>query len=272
MAHKRKHFIREKKIMVGSAYMETDIFSRDTLQDVSVKGTRSKKQNVSRPAQQNLNSKNARRYLRQLVNGNFVEGDIFLTLTYKDEFKPMTVEEAEKHVRNYLRRVARHRKRDHLEPLKYVLITEYRTDDHDNVIGRIHHHLLVNEMDRDVLEGLWQENRRKLGVANTRRMDPDMAETGNGFEGLVDYLVKDPKGKKRWSSSRNLKRPVSRNNDHKFSNKKIVQMANDPAAAYTYFSDMYPKWDIVSPIEFYYNELTDHWSAYLKMWRKPERR
>lgn len=262
-------FMREKKITVGHAYMEVDIFARDTVQDqVAKRGTRNKKQNETRPAQQNLNSKNARRYLVQLANGNFGKDDLFVTLTYKPEYAPKDVEEAEKHVRNYLRRVARRRKRDHLEPLKYILVTEYRTDDDGVITGKIHHHLLMNHMDRDVVENLWKENRRKLGQVRTEWIDPDLGETGNGIEGLAQYIIKDPKGRKRWSSSRNLKRPVSRANDWKYRRRRVAAMADDPAAAYLYYAEKYPDWEVVSPIEYRYNQVTGEWACYLKMWRK----
>lgn len=263
------NFTREKKIVVGSAYMETDIFNRDADQEqYAHRGTRSKKHNESRPAQANLNSKNARRYLRQLINGNFVDGDLWVTLTYTDAQLPKTVEEGEKHVRNFLRRIARRRKRDGLDSLKYVLVSEYPIHK-DGSMGRIHHHIVMNSMDRDAVENLWKENRRKLGMTNTRVLDSKGLETDNGFEGLAEYLVKNPAGKKRWSSSRNLKRPVSRTNDWRFRRRKIAELAEDKAAAYMFFSKKYPDWDI-SGIEFSYNELSG-WAVYLKMWRKPER-
>lgn len=260
---------REKKIMVGDMYQEVDIFSRDTEQDLATrKGTRSKKQRVTAPAQSNLNDRNARRYLTQLANGNFGEGDLFVTLTYKSEYAPSTVKEAEHHVTLFLRRVAYRRKKLHLEPLKYILVTEYRTDDDGNMVGKIHHHLIMNTMDRDVLESLWSERRRSLGFARTQKLQPEDAETGNGIEGLVDYLTKDPKGRKRWSSSRNLSRPVSRTNDHKYSRRRIRNLSEDTGGAYTYFKEKYPQWEIVTPVEFIQNKLTGEWNVYLKMWRK----
>lgn len=266
-------FTREKRVMVGHAYMEADIFTRDANQERAAKrGTRKRKHKVSAPAQVNLNHKNARRYLEQLANGNFEDGDLFLTLTYKPEFAPKTIEEAEKYVRNYLRRLARRMKKDHLEPLKYILVTEARVDEDNQVIGHVHHHLLINgELDRDLVEKMWTTNRKLLGDANTRRLDQRKDLTGNHFQGIADYMSKDPQGKKRWSSSRNLKRPVATHNDWKYRRRKIEALAQDPAKAYTYFSDKYPDWDIVAPIESQLNPITGEWSIYLKMWRKSER-
>lgn len=262
-------FSREKKIMVGSGYMEVDIFSRDPEQDrVARSGHRNKRQRETAPAQKNLNSKNARRYLEQLANGNFEDGDLFLTLTYKPEFAPKTIAQAERYVTNYLRRVARRRKQDHMEPLKYILVTEARTDEDGNVVGGVHHHLMINAMNRDLVERMWTANRKKLGMANTRHMDKDMDKRGNHFAGLADYMAKDPQGKKRWSSSRNLKRPVSRANDHKYRRRKVAQLAQDPAAAYAFYAEQYPDWEVVGPVEYTMNPVTGEWACYLKMWRR----
>lgn len=264
------YFCREKRITVGPEYMEVDIFTRDADQEQAARsGNRKRKQRETAPAQQNLNSKNARRYLEQLANGNFGKGDLFVTLTYKPECRPATIADAEKYVRNYLRRIARRRKRDDMEPLKYILVTEAKSDDTGVVKGNVHHHLMMNRMDRDLVESMWSANRKPLGQANTRWMNPDLDNNGNGLQGLADYMAKDPQGKKRWSSSRNLVRPVAQRNDWKYRRRKVAELATDPAAAYVYYSEKYPNYNIVSPIAYEYNEVTGEWAAYLKMWRKP---
>lgn len=116
-------YMREKKITVGDSYMEVDIIPRT--EEKPKKGVRSKKEKVSAPKQRNLNDKNARRYLIELGNGNFGEGDLHVTLTYKNEFRPQTIEEAERNVTNFIRRINYRRKRKHLDKLKYILVTEY---------------------------------------------------------------------------------------------------------------------------------------------------
>lgn len=147
----------------------------------------------SAPKQKNLNDKNARRYFRRLVKTNFSKGDLHLTLTYSDENLPADVEAAEQEVKNFLRRVARWRKRAGLESMKYIYITEVSGR------GRVHHHLLTKgDMDREVLESLWQK-----GWANAKKLQP----SSNGLNDIIAYLSKDPKGRKRWHPSRNLKKP-----------------------------------------------------------------
>lgn len=267
-------YMREKKITVGDSYMEVDIIPRNLEDEHHRKGTRSKKQKISVPKQNNLNEKNARRYLVELGNGNFGEGDLHVTLTYKDEYRPKTIEEAEKNVTNYIRRINYRRKRRHLPKLKYILVTEYDQDDQGKFTKKIHHHLIMDgALDRDTVESLWTfqipgtRKKQSLGFVRTDRLQPDAAETGNGIEGLLQYLSKDPKGKKRWSSSRNLQRPVSRKNDWKYRKSQLLKAKDAPDHGYTFFSKKYPKFNVVAPIEWQFNELTG-WHVYLKMWRK----
>ena len=74
-------FVREKKVDCGD-YREVDIIPRTEEAEKAVKGRRRKKQRESPPKQRELNSKNARRYLEKLANGNFFSGDLHVSLTY----------------------------------------------------------------------------------------------------------------------------------------------------------------------------------------------
>ena len=67
-------------------------------------------------------------------------------------------------------------------------------------------------MDRDKAEELWGK-----GTANANRMQANEL----GFEELANYLSKDPRGKKRWSQSKNIVIPVPDINDYKYSNTTI---------------------------------------------------
>ena len=118
-----RSFIREKKIYCGKQYREVDIFSyTDTQYRASQRGTRSRKIKESEPKQKNLNDKNARRYFVQTANLNFGDdpGALHVSATYSGKYLPPTVEEAEREVTNYLRRVQYQRKKQGLPPLKYI--------------------------------------------------------------------------------------------------------------------------------------------------------
>jgi hypothetical protein len=303
-------YIREKKTDCAD-YREVDIIPRTEQADMAVRGRRGKRKKAKRPKQNALNDKNAKRYLVQLGNGNFHAGDLHVTVTYSKDHLPGTVEEAEKIVNNYLRRLAYRRKKQGLAPLKYILATEYKLDKAGGWLKRIHHHIIMNEgLDRSEVEMMWTNTRinwkradsedkqaareyrrsiEQLGFANADRIQTNE----NGIEALCKYITKDPQGKKRYSSSRNLERPetervdstakekstermwrASRNltaptekcNDFKYSRRKVERLAMSPDGGLSEFQKIYADYNITSCEPIYYEQTG--WHIYLKMWKK----
>lgn len=303
-------FIREKKIDCAG-YREVDIIPRTEKAEEATKGKRGKRRKAQKLKQNALNDKNAKRYLVQLGNGNFCVGDLHTSCTYNVDNLPSTIEKAEKIVRNYLRRIEYRRQKLGLEPLKYILVTEYKFTKDGKQLKRIHHHIIMNGgMDRDEVEMMWTTQRinwkkadskdkeeakeyrdsiEKMGWVNADRLQ--MNE--NGIEGLCKYIVKDPQGKKRYSSSRNLERPetkredntpeatadrnlwkASRNleeptekcNDFRYSKAKVERLATSPDGGLSEFEMIYADYNIVSCEPVYYEQTG--WHIYLKMWKK----
>ncbi len=303
-------FIREKKTDCAD-YREVDIIPRTEKAEEATRGKKGKRRKAKKPKQNALNDKNAKRYLVQLANGNFNIGDLHTSCTYSEDNLPGTVEEAEKIVNNYLRRIAYRRQKLGLGPLKYILVTEYKFTKEGKQLKRIHHHIIMNGgMDRDEVEMMWSAQRinwkkadgadkkeaaayrdsiERLGWVNADRLQ--MNE--NGIEGLCRYIVKDPQGKKRYSSSRNLERPETKRedntpetvadqnlwkasrsleehtekcNDFKYSKAKVERMAKSPDGGLSEFKKIYADYDIVSCEPVYYDQTG--WHIYLKMWKK----
>lgn len=276
-------FYREKKTDCG-AYREADIIPRTDNAERAVKGKRGKKRKATEPKQKDLNDKNAKRYLVQLGNGNFGIGDLHVSCTYNAKNLPESVEEAERIVSNYLRRIAYRRNKLGLPPLKYILVTEYKFAKDGEQIKRIHHHIIMNGgLSRDDVEMMWTKERinwRKaekdpqykvspLGYANADRLQLNE----NGIEALCKYITKDPQGKKRWSSSRNLERPVEQPPaDHKYSRAQVERLAKSDDCGKEFFEKQFSGYTITEIKPEYYEETG--WHIYLKMWKKkkPERK
>ncbi len=267
-----RNFMREKKIYCGKKYLEVDIIPRTIWQEKTVKGKRAKRTKESEPKQKNLNDKNSKRYITQLANGNFGKGDLHVTCTYKDKYLPETPEEAEKEVSNFFRRLNHRRKKKGLESLKYILVTEYiMSDENEDKPIRIHHHILMNKgLSRDEVEELWSKRKKKgekegdtIGFINADRLQPNE----NGLEGISRYITKsrnNKKGKKRWSSSRNLIRPESIKNDYKYSKRKIEKLIKEND--FRFWEEQYKGYRVVEASPVYQDLLG--WSVYLKMWKK----
>lgn len=262
--------IREKKIYCGNNYLEVDIYNYTI---TSRRRGRSKKKKESLLSQKNVNDKNARRKFIQILESNFTKNDYHVTCTYSDKYLPKRIDDAEKEIANYIRRIKRKRKQEKKEDLKYILITAYKevTEEGEERPVRIHHHLIMNGgLDRDEIEELWSKGRGRkkeaIGYVNADRLQPD---PNTGLVALATYLIKNPTQKRRWTCSQNLIRPISRTNDHKYSRKEINKVAS--SIDISYWEKKYFGWyiaDKISGYEAIYNELTG-WSIYIKL-RKRE--
>lgn len=272
-------FYREKKVDCTD-YREVDIIPRTDNAERNARGKRGKREKESLPKQKDLNDRNSRRYLVQLGNGNFGRGDSHVSCTYDNEHLP-TVEEGERIINNYLRRIAYRREKKGLEPLRYILVTEYEYGKDGTTVKRIHHHIIMNGgLDRLEIKAMWTQDRinwrkfekdPKKYIMTIKMMgwvNEDWIQTNeNGIEAVCKYITKKRAGKKRWSSSRNLTRPIpQRPADHKYSKAQVERLARLPDAGRSFFEKQFKNYNIVSIDKQYYKDTG--WHIYLKMWRK----
>lgn len=190
-----------KEIRAGDQ-MEIDIYpEHKRWRDVPEEGRRRKKDNST--AQRNLNDRNARKQLERILNTNFGEGDLWITLTYDEGHLPEDMAEAVRNMQKFISRVNYQRKKRGLPAAKYVYVTEH-DEDHET---RWHHHIVMDgAMDRDTVESCWKLRSRN----QIRKIIPDE----NGLTGLAKYITKDgykrKKNERRWNASKNLKKPEIR--------------------------------------------------------------
>lgn len=199
---------------------------------------RAKKQNATPERQQRLNRERSIRHLIHLVETNFTEKDIHLTLTYGER---TNYDQARKDMRNFLLKLKRLRKRRGLPPLRYI----YTIEGDEAAAGqRIHIHMLTDgDMDREELERIWAK-----GYANADRLRPDE----NGLEAIARYLVKQQKNRRKWCASRNLKQPKTRTSDSKCSNARVRRIAYDfENEAREEMEKIYPGYQFVKCKVFY---------------------
>lgn len=241
---------REKKIYSGKI-LEVEIYPI-SLQERKQK--RKKKEKESAVKQKNLNDKNAKKHLIRLLNTNFTDKDIAVHLTYTDKELPENEKQVKRDISNYLRRIKNYRRKQGLDELKYIAVLEYAEQENNKKAVRVHHHIVMSGMDRDVVEGLWTKGR-----ANADRLKADE----NGYEALGRYITKDPKGSKRWTQSRNLKQPVVKVNDFKFSKKKAIDVSRN-CEDRQMFEKLYPGY-FLNDCKVAINEITAETYLYIKM-------
>lgn len=182
---------------ISGEQVECDIYPVWGRHDVP-RGVKSRE---SRDTQRKLNRKNSQKKLIRYLKTNFVKGDLLITLTYDDYYYP-DKEQAQKDIKAYISRLRYLRKKLGLPPLKYIYVIEYVSDTETTKKVRIHHHIIINAMDRDLAESKWTKGR-----VESKYADPD---EDFGLEGFGRYITKTVygKGEHAWQGSRNLKKPI----------------------------------------------------------------
>lgn len=216
-------FVYRVKTIKSGKMLESEIYP---VWKSKGEATKAKKASETREAQKNLNDKNAKKNIIRKINTNFTDEDLAIDLTYKGT--PPDEEQARKDIQNYIRRIREYRRKHGLPELKYIYVIEFEAEGKGK--KRIHHHMLMNSMDRDVAEKLWGK-----GYANSRRLQPNEF----GLEGIARYITKDPKGTKRWCASRNLEEPKITVADHKITKRQAEKIAKNENDAPALFEKIY---------------------------------
>jgi hypothetical protein len=182
------------------------------------------KSQITREAQQRANDERSRRHLIQLVEGNFSERDVSITLSY-DGAAP-DPERVDKDIRNFIARVKRARDRRGLGELKYIYAIGGDEMPSAGYSGkRPHVHMIMSGgIDRDELEKIWGK-----GYANADRLQ----QRDDGLGGIAVYFTRQKQdrpekpGARKWRGSRNLKQPVPRSRDARVTNSRVKRIAHD---------------------------------------------
>lgn len=230
-----------KKIKAGDVYEVEEFYCPRT---IGKKYERGRRENMTSEEQAKRNLAIARKNLTRTINANFSGKDYFVLLTYAAE---VTVEEARKLLANFFLRLKRYRKKNGFSDLKYVAVTE--TQGKNN---RVHHHVVMNAFDglsmKEGLEILLEKWGH--GTVLTKHLYKNQKDNR-----LASYISKENirKGAKRWSTSKNLKKPVVKIEQVKETKRKLPLRP--------------PKgFDIILQTEEFFEEIG--WVRYMKAIRK----
>lgn len=162
----------------------------------------------TREEQKKVNTREAERKLRILLNANFGYGDFHLELDYirKKGEEPRSKEQMRQDMDIFLRECRKEYKKAGIE-FKYVHVMEIGQK------GARHHHLVINKIDTEILQRCWY----KAYEGHNRIKVFPLDDTGN-YAKLASYFIKytdkhraEEDGAlqgKRWNASKNLIRPV----------------------------------------------------------------
>ncbi len=220
---------REKIIRYGD-YMDVNIYP---VFSTNYKNGRRKKFRPSSSGQEALNRWNSVQRMHRLIAANMTSEDIKCELTYKEE--PATIEEAERNVYNFFRRMRRYYKKNDLREFKFFSRIEQGKKS-----GRFHHHIIITGgIMPNVLAEIW-------GLGYVRKIQP-LQFSQTGIDGLAGYCCGYKKGEiedsltyKRWSCSKNMVKPEEpKTNDSKYTQTKVKEL-DSVKDDYREFEKLYP--------------------------------
>lgn len=247
-------------------YKEVAYVQNDNLIDLQlypeykrpIKTSRKRRYKKTNETQKVLNLKNSERNIIREANSTFTTKDIRLDLTYDNEHLPESVEDAEREMKNYIRRLKTVAKNYGIEKFQYVWVTENGSGN-----GRLHHHMILKGgIPLDVLADKWGR-----GYTTVKPLQFD--ETG--IEALVKYMLKNPvsSGKVKYHSSRNLNKPVKKTRSGRISHRKAESIATFTDTSI--IERLYPGYRIVDLSPFY-NDVNGGYYFEIKLFKEPDKR
>ena len=162
------------------------------------KGKRARKGEGTIPAQKEGNIRRAVMKLTWLMNENFSDGDLLVTLDYQKKNRPADSVQMNRDFTNFYDRLKRALRRAGEPPPKYIRVLEVGSK------GARHHHMLLPKIDLEILRKCWTVG----GV----HVDP--LYTDGNYRAIAEYFVKYTRRtmetekremKKLWYPSKGLK-------------------------------------------------------------------
>lgn len=147
------------------------------------------------------NERESVKNLARILNCNFGQGDCWITLTYPEDALPESREDAKEQMGKFLRKCRDAFRKDTGKSLRYVVSVGDRDGKTGETGKRLHLHIVMDALAYETVTKLWPAE-----DVTYRRLD------GRGdYTGIARYMVTNAgpaDGKKRWSSSKGLEKPI----------------------------------------------------------------
>ena len=172
------------------------------------KGGRRRKYRPTSDVQERLNRYNAEQKLRRLIETNFGEGDIWLTLTYDEKHLPGEDKRFFADYYNFIRRLNRYREKRGMEQVKAI---DVPAND-----GRYHHHVVISG-------GLTSAELRKIW-GKGMIWDRPLEWGDDGLQGLADYIARQSIAGKRYLRTKTVRDPEVTTREGRISQGRVREL------------------------------------------------
>jgi len=226
-------------------------------------GKRRGKFRATSEMQARLNERRSALQMTALAHENFGKTDYNLNLTFRDGCCPADRDELERVIRNFVARIRRIYRRAGIE-LRYIIERGF------SGMGRPHAHIyLTGGIPREEIEAAWglgYANCRGLEFTETGITDLSAYIAGQKREGKTDAEHVRMKGERRWTGSRNLRRPVERTNVSRYSREAMEEIA-DAGNPHSFFARRYPGYWLAEFPDVRQNPVTHGWECTFMLYR-----
>lgn len=239
---KSGHIVEVYRYQCGIAGRQDDNF-------LSTRGGRDKEGKVERKEEYSATvNQRARNKIRRLINANFTENSLFITLTYAENMDD--VDRGNYDLKKFVQKMKRKQK-----DFQYVAVIEFQKR------GAVHYHMLCNyRLTWETHEEL-QAHERVLGkLWGNGFVDIGYKKNDNAGAYLIKYMTKENNdtrlnGKKRYFFSRSLKQPEELTGGEAVD---VIREYENLPPVYTsqYYSDFHGKVEHFeyNPLRYDYNE------------------
>ena len=215
-------------------------------------------------AMQRVNRTRSALKLEQWIHANFAEHDLFLTLTYAEEYARVGDDEVRRDVQNYIKRLRRKAKKAG-KVLKYIYVLELPDRNDGDMRGYRettgwHVHMVLSGVDRDTAEEAWP-----YGYGNGRHLK----DSKERFTGIAKYMLKRRDSWRSWEHSRNCVEPDVKYTDRRPGKAKIMRLADDVRAyGREIFEKIYTGYELIEDAEVRTSEFVSGAYIYARMRRR----
>lgn len=136
----------------------------------------------------------------RIVNNNMEPGDLYVTLTFDNDWEVHTFEDARKVRKNYIRTLQR----------KYPDAVIFAVMGRGKSTERIHFHMLIKGVSEEMITGKWKYGSVKRIVKLRTHNWYDGVDHGADFTGIATYMWEhwtEEQGGHRWFQTKNVKQP-----------------------------------------------------------------
>lgn len=263
MPKMKKRVIRAGKMLEVNYYPVGD--NGKVIPNENKKTTKTKKE------MDEANKRKAVRNLIRLINTNFDSNDYVVTLTYRTENTPLSLENAEKDFVKMINRIkyAIKKKGGDVKKFKYCYVpamTVYKKGQYQGLVN-YHFHLFMSGgflSTREIKDMWWYGTK-----GNVEHYDPYRY----GPEAFTKYMLNGQEaGHRMYRCSRNMKRPIIEEEKNAgISRDKLDRLIREHGDDPRYWEKKYPSYDFCR-LDKYYNEINGCWYLNVIMYKSPPKK